>query len=545
MKKPPLFVFFKILLGVIYFTPYLNAQSLPVQILGNRNFCPGGNTNLDAGNGYATYNWSNGAATRFIFVQVGGTYSVTVTDALGNSGSNSVVITEHANPTPAISGTLFKCPNRPTALDAGGGYRFYNWNTGETAQGIAANAVGDYQVTVTDEHGCQGSATTTVVAGLPVIIDVPNEIRLCGNDTATLNATSAGALSYLWNDNLTDPIKIVRDSGMYNVIVTNGQCVGYDTCRVYKIQPPTIDIGNDTILCLGEHLDIDARTWGVNNYQWSDGGNAPIRTIWQDGFYKLTIRFGNCVASDSIRVQLFDKKPVATLDTVICDTIYKLTPQLQGAFDYKWSTGADTSTIFVQKSGDYQVRMSNNRCHVDWNYHLTFKKKPQIDLGRDTFICLAQAKHYTLNAFWQFSTVKWQDSTTFATYLTESPGGLYKVKVSNECGVQWDSVQVGFYDCNKLYVPNVFSPNEDNINDSFQAYPTDFVDKINYFKVFQRAGNLVFSAMDFKPEDAPMNAWNGTFGGRALDTGVYVYILSFTAKDGKTWVQSGDVTLLK
>jgi gliding motility-associated-like protein len=544
MKKIPFLLFFKILLGVLCLPLHSQAQTLNVQILGTRDFCPGGNTTLDAGSGYATYSWSNGAATRFISVQIGGNYGVTVTNAQGRSGAATATVTEHPNPTPTITGSLFKCPNRPTAIDAGD-YEFYNWSTSETARGIVANQVGDYKVTVTDKYGCQGSTTATVVAGTPVIIDIPNEIRLCGNDTATLNASSAGALSYLWNDNDMDSIKIVRDSGTYNVIVTNGQCVGYDTCRVYRSPPPKLDLGNDTIICLGENIKINATTWGVNDYQWADGGNAPSRTIWQEGQYKLTIRFGKCFASDSFQVYIFDKKQGLQLDTVICDTIYKLTPRLPGAVDYRWSTGADTSTIVIKKSGDYQVRISNRRCHADWDYKMTFKKFPKIDLGKDTIVCLDQANHYSLKADWALSDVKWQDSSTFSTYVTEYPGGNYKVKVSNECGVQLDSVKVLFRPCNSIYVPNAFTPNGDNINDIFQIYPVSFVKKVNYFKIFQRTGNLIFSAVDFNPEDAAAHGWNGTFNGSLMHPDVYIYVLEFASKDGKNWVQSGDVTLIK
>jgi gliding motility-associated-like protein len=544
MKNLHFLFVFKILCCITPLPLPLQAQTLNVQILGNRDFCPGGNTTLDAGN-YATYNWSNGAATRFILVQIPGNYSVTVTDALGNSGAATVTITERANPTPIITGSLFKCPNRPTALDAGSDYSFYNWSTGETARGIAATQLGDYKVTVTDSYGCQGAATVTVIAGSPVLIDLPDEIRLCGNDTATMDASTSGALSYLWNDNSTDPVKIVRDSGIYNVIVTNGQCVGYDTCKVYQISTPELDLGNDTILCLGENITLNGTVWGVNDYEWADGGTDPSRTIWQEGQYKLTIRFGKCVASDSMNVTIFDKKQGLQLDTVICDTLFKLKPRLAGAIDYRWSTGVDTSTIVVQKSGDYRVRISNRKCHVDWDYKLTFKTFPNMDLGKDTIVCLDQAKHYTLKADWALSDVKWQDSSTFATYVVTDTSGTYKVQVSNECGVQWDSIQVSFHECDKIYVPNAFSPNEDNRNDIFQVYPVSFVQKVDYFKIFQRTGNLIFTAMDFNPEDAEANGWNGTFGGRMMPPEVYVYVLQFTSKDGKVWVQSGDVTLMR
>jgi hypothetical protein len=71
------------------------------------------------------------------------------------------------------------------------------------------------------------------------------------------------------------------------------------------------------------------------------------------------------------------------------------------------------------------------------------------------------------------------------------------------------------------------------------------VKKVNYFKIFERTGNLVFAAVDFNPEDAAVNGWNGNFGGKVMPPDVYVYVLEFASNDGKTWVQSGDVTLIR
>jgi gliding motility-associated-like protein len=534
-----------ILLLAVSTVQCLTGQSLSVRISGNLDFCEGGNTTLDAGAGYTTYQWSHGAASRFVFLQTAGNYAVTVTDNLGNSGSASVTVTERPNPTPSIGGSYYKCPNRPTFLDAGGGYEFYNWSTGATSQTITVLEVSDYKVTVTDRYGCKGTDTINIIAGRPVNIDIPDVIRLCGNDTAVLDARVAGATSYLWNDNLTDSIRIVRDSGVFNVIVTNGECVGYDTCRIYRIPPPTVELGPDTIICQGESVQINASVWGVTDYQWSDGGNGALRTLWQDGTYRLTIRFGNCRYSDSMTVYIFNKNDGQTLDTIVCDTAIRLTPKIRGARTYSWSTGLDTSTILIKKAGHYKVAMSNGRCHVTWNYNLDFKKEPNIDLGKDTVVCLEKAKHHTLKADWYGSTVKWQDSSTYPTFVATYPGGVYKVRVNNECGTQIDSQYVGFHDCQVIFVPNIFTPNGDNLNDFCQVYPTRLVKRVNFFKIFSRMGNLIYTATDFAPEDAAQNAWNGQFLGSELRSDVYVYVLEFTDLAGKTWTQSGDVTLVK
>ena len=68
-------------------------------------------------------------------------------------------------------------------------------------------------------------------------------------------------------------------------------------------------------------------------------------------------------------------------------------------------------------------------------------------------------------------------------------------------------------------MPNIFTPNGDNINDLYHPLPYKFVNKID-LKIYNRWGNLVFET-----EDPDIN-WNGEDinGGKVVSDGVYYYI---------------------
>ncbi|MEM7373390.1 MAG: hypothetical protein AAF587_32490, partial [Bacteroidota bacterium] len=134
-------------------------------VTGAIDYCEGSNTTLDAGSGFASYLWSPGGETTQTISATAGTYSVTVTDANGCSGTSSdVIVTENANPIPVISGSTTYCASAgSTTLDAGSGFTSYLWSPGgETTQTISATA-GTYSVTVTDANGCSGTSADVVV----------------------------------------------------------------------------------------------------------------------------------------------------------------------------------------------------------------------------------------------------------------------------------------------------------------------------------------------------------------------------------------------
>ena len=69
------------------------------------------------------------------------------------------------------------------------------------------------------------------------------------------------------------------------------------------------------------------------------------------------------------------------------------------------------------------------------------------------------------------------------------------------------------------------------------------VEKILSFAIFDRWGNRVFEKADFLPDPAGTDGWDGTFDGRRLDPGVYVYYAKALFIDGKEIEYSGSVTL--
>jgi gliding motility-associated-like protein len=94
-----------------------------------------------------------------------------------------------------------------------------------------------------------------------------------------------------------------------------------------------------------------------------------------------------------------------------------------------------------------------------------------------------------------------------------------------------------------FYVPNVFSPNDDGINDFFTLF-TDNDIKIIKMEVFTRWGDLVFRKGDIDP-NIPNLGWDGKFREEDLNPGVYVYRMELLHGDGLPEQIAGDITIIR
>jgi len=99
-------------------------------------------------------------------------------------------------------------------------------------------------------------------------------------------------------------------------------------------------------------------------------------------------------------------------------------------------------------------------------------------------------------------------------------------------------------DITGIYVPNIFSPNGDNINDKLLISAGPQVKEISSLTIFNRWGNMVYNANHFPAGDLNY-AWDGTLKGRVLNSAVFTYKMIADFKDGRQEVRVGDVTLVR
>jgi gliding motility-associated-like protein len=125
--------------------------------------------------------------------------------------------------------------------------------------------------------------------------------------------------------------------------------------------------------------------------------------------------------------------------------------------------------------------------------------------------------------------------------ITVNETTLYTVAITSDIGcVTTDTVLVKIIPGTDIFVPQGFTPNNDGQND--RLFPILVgMRQLNYFKVFNRWGNMIFSTNTATPAEG----WNGVYLGVAQPTGAYTWIAEATDLQGRVVRRTGTVMLLR
>jgi hypothetical protein len=322
------------------------------------------------------YSWSNGAKTSRVQNLAPGTYSVTVTDAKGNtltltesiSSSPPIVISETiTNPycSGAASGAI--------ALNVSGGSGAYTflWSNGMTQQNISNLSSGLYTVTVTDATGC--TAQKTFMLSNSTLISATSVLKhtTCNQVTGGIDITPSGGIApytFLWNNGATTEDITNVGAGTYSVTITDA--VGCSAKKNYTLRVNTTLTLSGVVTpasCLGDNSGaIDLSVFGGTppyNIAWADGTTTEDRTNLVAGTYAVTVSDATG-CSVQANYTIF-KKPLQVNSNLIqpkCNGdlgSIELTVEGVPPYTYTWSNGQTGSTIINLPAGFYSVTVSD------------------------------------------------------------------------------------------------------------------------------------------------------------------------------------------
>jgi hypothetical protein len=340
-------------------------NTIPAPNLGpNGTFCQGSGFTLNAGPGQ-TYAWSTGATTQTITPTASGTYTVTVSNGPGCTGTSSVTLTMLSAPSnPTISASpISACQGTPVTLSAGI-WTAYLWSTGATTASITVTTSGTYSVTVTDVNGCQASGTIFMSFLPSPTPNLPSSQTVCANAPIALNPGSF--VSYNWSTGATTPTITPTTGGTYSVTVTDGNgCTGTASTTLIFLSPPAPNLGPNQSVCTGTVVTLNPGSF--SSYLWSNGATTPTITTTTAGTYEVTVTSSNgCTGDTSMTLTLFPS-PSFSLgnDTIICaDTTLQLDGPV-GMTTYAWSSGLPMSSIVIATGGNYALTVTDaNGCQA-------------------------------------------------------------------------------------------------------------------------------------------------------------------------------------
>jgi len=379
--------------------------------------------------------------------------------------------------------------NPPVQFDFGNGPQSSN-----TLSGIPA---GTYNVSVVDGQGCPGNFTIQVVDFPPLLLGIsPVDISCFGANDGTITVLpngGAGGYSYLWSNGATTATAENLAAGTYTVTVTdeNG-CSATAEADIIEPAPLTMTLETVDVICFGDETGVITIT--------ATGGTPP---------YEYSANGTDFQASPSI-INLGG----GTYDAVVRDSrgcTFTLAATINQPPPIIVEAGID-QTIDLGYTADLRAIVT------PLNLPVTLSWTPSESLS------CADCLRPTAMPF--------VTTTYYATATDE-----------NNCtGI--DSVTVFVNLLRPVYIPNVFSPNGDGLNDFFTVYGGKAAKAIKVFKVFDRWGDNVFEGFNIPLNDEPFG-WDGVFRGKLMDTGVFAYFAQVEFIDGVVVLFEGDVMILR
>jgi gliding motility-associated-like protein len=444
----------------------------------------------------------------------------------------------------------------------------YNDETGASIYNEFINA-GNYQVglRVATNKGC-----TTDTVGLVVIAPIPyinySFDGACTNTAISftnLSFSGVGTMSYTWNfgdttatSNVVNPTHIYDSPGEHTITligISSYGCSDTTSQNIIINGTPISDFSADDV-CHGAATEFNnsAKPNGstIESYYWNfdDGGESvetnPVHTYNQPGTYTVmlvTYSTQGCIDTVEIDVNVW-ANPVANITTStpteFCiggSVTLSINP---GDANVLWSNASDQNSITVDASGSYNVLLYDEHgCKDRDTTVVTVYQLPNVVAGPDTAISAgfsaqlwatgAQDYAWTPSDYLDQTNIADPTSTPLQTIT-------YTVTGTDQYGcVNSDTLTVTVNYDYTLVTYNLFSPNNDGVNDFFEVMNLQLYPDCEVI-VYNRLGSPVFSSMGY------MNNWNGTYNGEPLPDATYYYVIKCT---GTEKVFTGPISILR
>jgi gliding motility-associated-like protein len=405
----------------------------------------------------------------------------------------------------------------------------------------------------------------------PRFLTASEDITQClqRGSLTNLTLTASGATSYEWTPaaafsdaKAATTVASISNSSRLIVKGTDEDgCVNYDTVLVTINFNPTLSFNPDPLE--GCYLDTkEVEVTGASSYQWSPttglssptSSNPTVRFMHGVTQYEVegTDGFG-CKSKDTLKVRVFTLPVLETIrDTIVCEGD-QLKLWVKGARIYEWTPSdaminANTSepiinimerTIFNVKGTD------SNGCNNMKMVVINVAPKPKLTASRVDFVTGCDSVYIHLLAEgadkYEWSPAKYcNDSTSNNPYVRVPYDVDFVVKGTSWQGcLAYDTVKVNMYETSRIYIPNAFTPNNDNVNDYFKSSKYCNFEELE-MSVFNRWGQRVYNSND------PMRGWDGKVnGGQDAPMDVYFYFIKGVNSAREERMFKGEVTLIR
>ncbi len=423
----------------------------------------------------------------------------------------------------------------------------------------------------TNSVGCRDTVTKTVsIVDKPPIQLAFRDTLICAPEVLQLRASGQGRMT--WSPTLNmigaqtaTPTVSPLNTTTYYVDIDEHGCFNRDSVTVNVVDHVTLKMMNDTTICAGDTIRLRTVSDGLR-FAWTPGEQLirpdiahPYAVTPVTTRYSTVASIGACTASGSVLVTAVPY-PIANAgaDTMIC---HNTSAQLHGTIDgssFKWIPDISAlngngnvlnPTVSPRESTAYTLAAYDTRgCPKPGFSSTLVRVLPPIEpyAGRDTSVVVGQPLQLqaTGGVAYSWSPGEGMSDHQIANprviHAAAHPGIRYRALIANEAGCADSAfITVKVYHTRpSVFVPNAFTPNGDGKNDQL-SFVTAGIQKVEYFHVYNRYGQLVFNAYN------EMQKWDGFVGGVRQPSGSFVWMVKAVDYNGASYFDKGTVVLIR
>ena len=563
---------------------HLFTESQPPQILGALTLCPADSLQLSAAvSSVLTYSWLLPDST-FAYGELlelsdpqSGTYTLLAEHPICGIRSIeqevSLVQTE-SFVINLLMGATLNCVGDSVELNIPGPFNEIVWHPSESNSDVLV-ALENVTVwaSVVDTNGCVLNADSiqiqfqeppealvlqadTVCAGETALINIATAYGLWLDDGSTLNSATNPFLTNTLNTDTTFTFLISDQIGC--------QSEPFDwPIEVIDI-PAILEVTCDTIICVGDELTLSASPSGIGFITFYDESATELGTAGPngqlvvgqvsedfpfDGIYAILEMDGCSVQSDHLQLSVLPvpTDPILIMNGMGCpdDTVLIHADDTVG-LTHHWVgpngfASTDLQLVFdpiePSEQGTYSLYVIRGICASNVSsIEVLVAAVPSVSLMPDTTICLGEMIELMTDQ--SYDQVLWSTGS-FSELISVGDSGVYWIRVTNEAGcTASDTVLIETVNC-LATVGNIFTPNNDGINDVFQPN-TEGLKQINV-NIFNRFGRLIYHWNELE------GSWDGTMKVSGMDAseGTYYFIAEYIDISNRTGIQKGFIELIR
>ena len=560
----------------IFASEKMFVSCLPQSISGIEKVCSGTSLSLNAGTSQDNVTWyslvnNSTLGTNFHLDYVlshKDTLVAKVIKPLGCTLYDSLMVDVFPLPAVEVGEAKKACSGNAVALEAVTNTSIISWfesgnnvdiiSTAQQFSFLLTRAI-DIVARVKDVKGCINTDTVHLSLYAQPIVDLGSDRSACIGKQLSYSA-GAGTDRVNWfsqlkgevlENNFNVTITVTATDKLWAEVHNQDGCVGYDTIIVHALALPRAEAGEDKMICDNASVNIGESLHNVSGltFLWSpalslsaaDSPNPSASPIVNTEYVLLVTDANNCENTDRVWVYLNEPSTVnAGVDAAICvgDEILlggnftASGSQLPYTFNWSPSTGLADVTLAnpiasPSTTTTYLVEVMAGNCLAgNATVTITVNTLPDVYAGVDFTVGAHQMANLSATGashFEWFPEELFDHATLANPVVFPNRSTRYWVKGTDANGCSnTDTVSVTVR--SELFIPSLFTPNEDNVNDEFHADGFGVASFV--LKVYDRWGRLLFES------DSIEKGWDGRNNGQYVESGNYTWTVQGAFYDG-------------